>query len=66
MFKKLVENFKQIEFKPSAKGLFIESLRRKLEDLSISNTNEIVRGRIFEIENEIRQFYSDNNSQLVA
>lgn len=66
MFKKLVENFKQIEFTPSAKGMFIERLRRKLENLSISNSNEIVRGRIFEIENEIQQFYSDNNSQIVA
>lgn len=66
MFKKLAENFKQIEFMPSAKGLFIERLRRKLEDLSISNNNEIVHGKIFEIENKIRQFYSDNNSQIVA
>lgn len=66
MFKKLVENFKQIEFTPSAKGFFIERLRRKLEDLSISNSNEIVGGRIFEIGNEIQQFYSDNNSQTIA
>ena len=66
MFKKLAENFKQIKFMPSAKGLFIERLRRKLEDLSISNNNEIMHGRISEIENKIRQFYLDNNSQIVA
>lgn len=66
MFKKLVENFKQIEFTPSAKGFFIERLHRKLEDLSISNSNEIVGGRIFEIGNEIRKFYLDNNSQMLV
>jgi len=66
MFKKLVKNFKQIEFTPSAKGFFIERLRRKLEDLAISNSNEIVGGRIFEIGNEIRKFYLDNNSQMLV
>ncbi len=66
MFKKLVENFNQLEFTPSAKGLFIERLRRKLEGLTVLNSNEVVSGRISEIENEIRQFYSDNNSQIIA
>jgi len=66
IFKKLAENFKQIEFTPSAKGFFIERLRRKLEDLVVSNSNEIVGGRIFEIGNEIRKFYLDNNSQMLV
>ena len=61
MFKKLVESFKQIEFAPSAKGFFIERLRRKLDALSVSNSNEIVDGRISEIGDAIRRFYSDSN-----
>lgn len=66
MFKKLLENFKQIEFTPSAKGVFIERLRQKLINLSKSNSNEIVHGKIHEIEKKILQFYSDNSSQVVA
>jgi hypothetical protein len=66
MFKKLMESFKQIEFTPSAKGFFIERLRRKIEDLSSANSNEVVDGKIFEIGNEIQKFYSENNSQIVV
>jgi hypothetical protein len=64
MFKKLIKGFKQIIFTPSSKGPFIEKLRRKLVDLSKSNSNEIVRGRIIEIEKDIRQFYSENNLHI--
>lgn len=57
MFNKLVESFSQIEFVSSAKGFFIERLRRKLDDIAVSHTNEIVHGRIREIENEIAGEY---------
>ena len=58
-FHKLLESFVQIEFAPSAKGFFIERLRRKLDDLSWQSTNEIVPGKFLEIEREITQFYSE-------
>ena len=60
-FQKLLDNFPQIEFTPSVKGFFIERLRQKLDDLSLLNTNEIVRGRLSEINSDINQFYSDKN-----
>ncbi|MBN2418063.1 MAG: hypothetical protein JXL81_01655 [Deltaproteobacteria bacterium] len=60
---KLLENFSKIEFAPSAKGFFIERLRRKLEDLMWGNTNEIVPGRYFEIESGIKEFYSKQNQE---
>ena len=55
MYSKLIDSFSQIEFTPSAKGLFIERLRRKLNDLSMSNSNEIVKGNISEISSKIQQ-----------
>ena len=55
MYSKLIDSFSQIEFTPSAKGLFIERLRRKLSDLSMSNSNEIVKGNISEISSKIQQ-----------
>ena len=58
MYKKLMENFNQVDFMVSAKGRFIEKLRLKLKNLSLTNTNEIVEGRIFEIGKNIQQFYS--------
>jgi hypothetical protein len=57
MYKKLLESFPKIEFQPSAKGFFIERLRQKLYDLSMSNTNEIVEGGISEMINDIQQYY---------
>lgn len=50
----LHENFSDIEFIPSSKGLFIERLRSKLEDLSVGNSNEIVPGNMSEILNKVK------------
>lgn len=54
---KLLEAFPKIEFQSSAKGFFIERLRRKLDDLSMSNSNEIVQGSISGMIDEVKQFY---------
>lgn len=57
LFKKLLGSFPEIEFHPSVKGFFIEKLRRKLNDLSMFDSNEIVQGNISEMINEAQQFY---------
>jgi hypothetical protein len=53
----LHENFSNIEFIPSTKGLFIERLRAKLEDLSAGNSNEIIQGNMSEILHNAKKFY---------
>lgn len=63
MYKKLLESFPKIEFQPSAKGFFIERLRRKLDDLSMFSSNEIVQGSISEMINEVQQFYLEKESE---
>ena len=65
-YQKLLESFPQIEFVPSAKGFFIERLRRKLDDLSMSNSNEIVKGNFLEICNKIQEYYSGNQNNSAA
>ncbi len=58
VFQKLTGSFTQIEFTSSTKGFFIERLRKKLDNLAVRNTNEILPGRIAEIEKAIHQFYA--------
>ena len=62
MYKKLFESFPKIEFTPSDKGFFIERLQRKLDDLSMANTNEIIKGSISEMNDRIQQFYLENQN----
>jgi hypothetical protein len=58
-----LELFPRIEFIPSSKGFFIERLRRKLEELSLGKSNEIVTGRFLEIDRDIKQFYAVNSPE---
>ncbi len=49
LFKELKNSFTNLEFIPSTKGLFIERLRTKLDNLYKGNSNEIVAGNIADI-----------------
>jgi len=51
LFPKLHESFSSIEFIPTVKGKLIERLRAKLQNLSVSKTNEIITGDISEVSN---------------
>lgn len=64
LFKKLLGSFPKIEFQPSAKGFFIERLRRKLNDLTMLDSNEIVQGSISEMINEVQQFYLEKKKRV--
>ncbi|MGD9160328.1 MAG: hypothetical protein PVG39_18070 [Desulfobacteraceae bacterium] len=63
LFKKLLGSYPEIEFMPSAKGFFIERLRRKLNDLTMFNSNEIVQGSISEMINEVQEYYLIDNDE---
>jgi hypothetical protein len=64
LFAELTNNFPNLEFIPSTKGLFVERLRAKLGDLSKYNSNEIVAGNIADVLVTLKNINPENNSQV--
>ncbi len=64
LFAELTNNFPNLEFIPSTKGLFLERLRTKLGNLSKYNSNEIVAGNIADVLVKFKNINSENNSQV--
>ena len=60
LFAELSKNFPSIEFIPSTKGRFIEGLRKKLDSLSKSDSNELTRGNISEILSKVQNFRAES------
>lgn len=65
LFKELSHAFPNIEFIPSVKGRFIERLRKKLNQLSMKDSNEIVSGNIEEIGRNVHAAYSEVRKNIV-